>query len=208
VPAVGTVVPGDLPRRDDRGGLGRWPYPQQGRSHRRRRRSGRRQARLGHLGPARRRSVVLGLSVLGPLANRGIKDVLIVCCDGLTGFPEAIAATWSQAAVQTCVVHLIRNALRFVSYGDRKAVAAALKPVYTAPSAEAARTELDAFTATELGKKNLTVAQGFRPGMGAVRSVLGVPARVAPPRPSPRPTASSRLGPRRDTASPHRRPSR
>lgn len=75
-------------------------------------------------------------SVCSDLANRGIKDVLIVCCDGLTGFPEAIAATWSQAAVQTCVVHLIRNSMRFVSYSDRKAVAAALKPIYTSPSAD------------------------------------------------------------------------
>ncbi|SHX12489.1 transposase [Mycobacteroides abscessus subsp. abscessus] len=100
-------------------------------------------------------------SVCADLANRGIKDVLIVCCDGLTGFPEAIAATWSQAAVQTCVVHLIRNSMRFVSYGERKAVAAALKPIYTAPHAEAARVELDAFTASELGKKNPTVAMAF-----------------------------------------------
>ena len=100
-------------------------------------------------------------SVCADLANRGIKDVLIVCCDGLTGFPEAIAATWSQAAVQTCVVHLIRNSMRFVSYGERKAVAAALKPVYTAPNAEAARVELDAFTASELGKKNPTVTMAF-----------------------------------------------
>jgi transposase-like protein len=100
-------------------------------------------------------------SVCADLANRGIRDVLIVCCDGLTGFPEAIAATWSQASVQTCVVHLIRNSLRFVSYGDRKAVAAALKPVYTAPSAEAARTELTAFAASELGQKNPTVTRAF-----------------------------------------------
>lgn len=100
-------------------------------------------------------------SVCADLANRGIKDVLIVCCDGLTGFPEAIAATWSQAAIQTCVVHLIRNSLRFVSYSERKAVAAALRPVYTAPDAEAARAELDAFTASELGKKNPTVTRAF-----------------------------------------------
>lgn len=100
-------------------------------------------------------------SVCSDLANRGIKDVLIVCCDGLTGFPEAIAATWSEAAVQTCVVHLIRNALRFVSYGDRKAVAAALRPIYTAPNAEAARAELEAFTTSELGKKNPTVTKAF-----------------------------------------------
>ena len=64
------------------------------------------------------------------LANRGVRDVLIVCCDGLTGFPEAIAATWPEATVQTCVVHLIRAAMRFVNYNDRKAVAAALKPIY------------------------------------------------------------------------------
>ncbi|GFG90494.1 hypothetical protein MBOU_25360 [Mycobacterium bourgelatii] len=100
-------------------------------------------------------------SVCADLANRGVRDVLIVCCDGLTGFPEAIAATWSQAAVQTCVVHLLRNALRFVSYSDRKAVAAALKPVYTAADAEAARAELDAFTTSELGKKNPTVTRVF-----------------------------------------------
>ena len=101
-------------------------------------------------------------SVCADLANRGVRDVLVVCCDGLTGFPEAIAATWSQAAVQTCVVHLIRNALRFVSYAERKAVAAALKPVYTAANAEAARAELDAFTASELGKKNPTAAMVFQ----------------------------------------------
>ncbi|OBG40014.1 IS256 family transposase [Mycolicibacter virginiensis] len=100
-------------------------------------------------------------SVCADLANRGIKDVLIVCCDGLTGFPEAIAATWSQATVQTCVVHLIRNALRFVSYSDRKAVANALKPVYTAVDADAARAELDAFGASELGSKNPTVTRVF-----------------------------------------------
>ena len=100
-------------------------------------------------------------SVCADLANRGVKDVLVVCCDGLTGFPEAIAATWSQAAVQTCVVHLIRNSLRFVSYSERQAVAAALKPIYTAADADAARAELDAFTASELGRKNPTVAKAF-----------------------------------------------
>ena len=65
--------------------------------------------------------------VCAELANRGVRDVLIVCCDGLTGFPEAIEATWPQATVQTCVVHLIRASMRFVSYTDRKAVAAALQ---------------------------------------------------------------------------------
>lgn len=65
--------------------------------------------------------------VCAQLANRGVKDVLIACCDGLTGFPEAIEATWSHATVQTCVVHLIRAANRFVSYSDRKAVSKALR---------------------------------------------------------------------------------
>jgi putative transposase len=91
--------------------------------------------------------------VCADLANRGISDVLIVCCDGLTGLPEAIEATWTQATVQTCVVHLIRASMRFVSYGDRKAVAAALRPIYTAADDKAARSELDAFTASSWGKK-------------------------------------------------------
>ncbi|WP_068120234.1 IS256 family transposase [Nocardioides massiliensis] len=91
--------------------------------------------------------------VCADLANRGIRDVLIVCCDGLTGLPEAIEATWTQATVQTCVVHLIRAAMRFVGYGDRKSVAKALKPIYTAANAEAARIELDAFADSNWGKK-------------------------------------------------------
>ena len=100
-------------------------------------------------------------SVCAELANRGVRDVLIVCCDGLTGFPEAIEATWPESMVQTCVVHLIRNAMRFVAYGQRKAVAAALKPIYQAPTADAARAELDAFKASPLGQANPRSAQVF-----------------------------------------------
>jgi putative transposase len=91
--------------------------------------------------------------VCAELRNRGVRDVLIVCCDGLTGFPEAIEATWPQTTVQTCTVHLIRAAMRFVSYADRKKVAAALKPIYTAPTVEAAETELLAFADSDLGKR-------------------------------------------------------
>jgi putative transposase len=91
--------------------------------------------------------------VCAELANRGIRDVLIVCCDGLAGLPEAIEATWESTTIQTCVVHLIRAAMRFVNYKDRKAVAAALKPIYQAADADAARAELDAFAGSELGKK-------------------------------------------------------
>lgn len=100
-------------------------------------------------------------SVCADLANRGVKDVLVVCCDGLTGFPEAIAATWHQATVQTCVVHLIRNALRFVSYKDRREVAAAIKPIYTAPNEEVARTEWEAFRDSELGTQYPSAAMAF-----------------------------------------------
>jgi putative transposase len=91
--------------------------------------------------------------VCAELRNRGVRDVLIVCCDGLTGFPEAVEATWPQTTVQTCTVHLIRAAMRFVSYQDRKKVAAALRPIYTAPTVEAAETELAAFAASDLGRR-------------------------------------------------------
>ena len=91
--------------------------------------------------------------MLAELRNRGIQDTLIVCCDGLTGFPEAIEATWPRAIVQTCTVHLIRASMRFVSYSDRKKVAAGLRPIYTAPTVEAAETALLDFATSDLGKK-------------------------------------------------------
>jgi putative transposase len=91
--------------------------------------------------------------VCAELANRGVRDVLIVCCDGLTGLPAAIEATWQHATVQTCVVHLIRASMRFVSYSDRKAVAKALKPVYTASNDKTARDAFAAFQDSVWGKK-------------------------------------------------------
>jgi putative transposase len=91
--------------------------------------------------------------VCANLANRGIKDVLIVCCDGLTGLPEAIEATWSQTTVQTCVVHLIRASMRFVNYADRKAFAVALRPIYTAADADAAGLAFEAFRDSTWGRK-------------------------------------------------------
>ena len=100
--------------------------------------------------------------VCAELRNRGIRDVLIVCCDGLTGFPEAIEATWDQATVQTCTVHLIRASMRFVSYSDRKKVAAALRPIYTAPTADAAAAALAAFEASELGGKYPATVAAWR----------------------------------------------
>jgi putative transposase len=83
--------------------------------------------------------------VLSDLRNRGVKDVLIACCDGLTGLPDAIHAIFPDTVVQTCVVHVIRNAMRFVSYGDRKKVVKAMKEIYTAPTLEAAELGLAAF---------------------------------------------------------------
>lgn len=100
--------------------------------------------------------------VCAELANRGVKDVLIACRDGLTGFPEAIESTWSQATVQTCVVHLIRAANRFVSYGDRKAVSAALRKIYTAPTQEAAAQALEEFEASPLGQKYPAAVKTWR----------------------------------------------
>jgi putative transposase len=91
--------------------------------------------------------------VCAELRNRGVRDVLIVCCDGLSGFSDAVEASWPAATVQTCVVHLIRASMRFVSYGDRKKLATTLRPVYTAPTAEAAAGELAAFAASDLGRR-------------------------------------------------------
>lgn len=85
------------------------------------------------------------LKILNELKMRGVEDMLVVCCDGLKGFPEAIEAAFPKSVVQTCIVHMIRNSLRFVSYKDRKAVAKALKPIYTAVNREAAEQELATF---------------------------------------------------------------
>jgi putative transposase len=81
--------------------------------------------------------------VLTELRNRGVKDVLFVCCDGLGGLPEAIEVTWPKAIVQTCVIHLIRASMRYVSHDDRKKVATALRPIYTAVNEAAAKDALE-----------------------------------------------------------------
>jgi putative transposase len=93
------------------------------------------------------------MEVFTGLRNRGVRDVLIACCDGLPGLPESIETVWPNTVVQTCVVHLIRASMRYVSYADRKKVAAELKAVYTAASAEAAELALLGFAETELGRR-------------------------------------------------------
>jgi putative transposase len=85
------------------------------------------------------------LGVLTELRNRGVLDVLIACCDGLTGFADAIEAVWPQTIVQTCVVHLIRGSIRFCSWKDRKGVVKALRPIYQADTVDAAADALDDF---------------------------------------------------------------
>jgi len=85
------------------------------------------------------------LQVLTELKHRGVADVLFFCVDGLQGFPEAIEATFPHSTVQVCVVHQVRNSLRFVSYKDRKTVAADLRRIYTAANAEQAADELESF---------------------------------------------------------------
>ncbi len=88
------------------------------------------------------------LRVLNELKNRGLQDVLIAAVDGLSGFPEAIAAVFPKTEVQLCIVHMVRNSLKFVPYKDRKAIADDLKKIYSAPSEEAAVDELEIFSAT------------------------------------------------------------
>jgi len=91
--------------------------------------------------------------VCAELANRGVRDIIIACCDGLTGFPEAIEATFPFTVVQTCVVHLIRAATRFVAYADRKKFCAALKAVYTAVNPDDAQLALLELAESPLGRK-------------------------------------------------------
>ena len=88
------------------------------------------------------------LSVLTDLKNRGVKDMLIVCVDGLKGFPQAIEAVFPLAQVQLCIVHLVRASLNYVNWKERKQVAADLKPIYRAATAVEAEMNLDQFIAT------------------------------------------------------------
>jgi putative transposase len=93
------------------------------------------------------------LRVMNDLKARGVEDVLIVVCDGLTGLPAAIEAVWPKAVVQTCIVHLTRASLRWVNYKDRKKVAAQLRLIYGAPTEQADRDALDAWTDSEVGRQ-------------------------------------------------------
>ena len=88
------------------------------------------------------------MSVLTELKNRGVHDILIACMDGLTGFPEAVRAVYPNTRIQLCIVHMIRNSTRFVSYKDLKKVCADLKEIYTASTEIVARNALEDFGKT------------------------------------------------------------
>ena len=85
------------------------------------------------------------LQVMTELRNRGVEDIFIACVDGLKGFPDAISSVFPQTQVQLCIVHMVRYSLNYVPWKDRKAVAADLKSIYTAPSVEAAEQALSEF---------------------------------------------------------------
>jgi transposase-like protein len=99
------------------------------------------------IGEAEAEGAKFWLKVLTDLKNRGLKDILIACCDGLKGFPQAIEAVYPQTQVQLCIVHLIRNSLRYVPWKDSRAVAADLKPIYQSATLEEAEAALEDFAA-------------------------------------------------------------
>ena len=117
------------------------------------------------------------LAVLNDLRRRGVADVLIACVDGLKGFPEAIEAIFPRAWVQTCIVHLIRASLRYVNYRDKKKIATALRPIYTAPNAEAALAELEAFE-TDWGARYPAAVQAWRTSWEHVIPFLSLPEEL------------------------------
>ena len=118
------------------------------------------------------------MRVFNDLKTRGCNDILIAVTDGLKGMPEALGAVFPATTLQTCIVHLIRNSLDYASWKDRKALAAAIKPIYTAPSAEAAQAELDAFEHGDWGKKFPTVVASWRRAWDRVIPFFAFPPEV------------------------------
>jgi len=117
------------------------------------------------------------LSILTELKNRGVHDILFVCADGLTGLGQAIEAAFPKAVHQTCVVHLIRSALRFVSWSDRKHISAALRPIYHAENEQAAELALSD-AAKQLDGKYPSVVRAFRNRWAEFVPFLSYPAEL------------------------------
>ena len=118
------------------------------------------------------------MKVFNDLKTRGVADILIAVTDGLKGMPEALAAVFPATTLQTCIVHLIRNSLDYASWKDRKALAAAIKPIYTATSAEAAMAELEAFSQGPWGEKFPTVAAAWRRAWDRVIPFFAFPPAI------------------------------
>jgi putative transposase len=117
------------------------------------------------------------LAVLNDLHHRGVEDVLVCCVDGLTGFPEAIEAVFPKAWVQCCIVHQIRNSMRYVTYTERKRVAQDLKPIYRAVNAEAAEEALAAFD-EKWGAKYPMIAESWRARWENITPFLAFPTEL------------------------------
>ncbi len=117
------------------------------------------------------------LSVLTELKNRGVQDVLICCCDGLTGFPAAIEAVYPDAKIQLCIVHLIRQSLRFVGWKERKAVAADLKLIYGSGTLEEAEMALTTF-ADKWDKQFPTISQIWLRHWENITPFFGYPPEI------------------------------
>lgn len=117
------------------------------------------------------------LGVLTELKNRGVKDILIVCIDGLKGFPQAIEAVFPEARVQLCIVHMVRASLNYVSWKERKLVAADLKAIYRAASERQAATELDEFV-SRWGGKYQAIGKLWKENWGRVTPFFDFPAEV------------------------------
>ena len=118
------------------------------------------------------------LRVMNELKNRGVEDILITVVDGLKGFPEAINAVFPQALVQTCIVHLIRHSLEFVSWKDRKPVVPALREIYRAKDADAGLKALEAFELGDWGKKYPAITGAWRRNWDRVIPFFAFPEAV------------------------------
>jgi putative transposase len=118
------------------------------------------------------------LKVFNELRSRGVNDILIVVVDGLKGLAEAIEAAFPQTTVQTCIVHLIRNSLDYASWKERKAIASALRPIYTAATAQAAHEALEEFANSHWGAKYPTIAQSWRRAWENVIPFFAFPPEV------------------------------
>ena len=118
------------------------------------------------------------MKVFNDLKTRGVADILIAVTDGLKGMAEALGAVFPATTLQTCIVHLIRNSLDYASWKDRRALAAALKAIYTAPSAEAALGELDAFEQGDWGRRFPTVVASWRRAWDKVIPFFAFPPAV------------------------------